>query len=125
MLKKLTHKTTKEHYEKYRDLAIEARVTLKNSRDFLGYRNVPCNQSLAGKLDGACFGCWRCKWMIDKALNCVPLHIWDMMVYSHWGLHGRSVVKTLAEGVSMYKHLVVYEIVGAEPEFVDSWFDTF
>ncbi|NIQ88628.1 MAG: hypothetical protein GWN93_05935 [Deltaproteobacteria bacterium] len=120
-MKPIQHKTTRRHYEKYRDMAKESGVTLLRTRDFLGYSHTRCNHWLMPK-DIAypkCGKCWRCLYDQDRALNSVPLSKWDTMVVSFQVYHQHRVVKTLAEGVCMYKHLVIYEILGAEPVFDD------
>lgn len=115
---KLKHRTTREHYEKYRDLAKRAGVTLENVGPvYMGYNVVPCNFALTGEV--GCKRCWGCKFLQDQWLNSVDLSAFDAAVHSYWMLQGKKVVKTLAEGVCMYKHLVIYQIVKAEPEFTD------
>jgi len=119
------HRTTKEHYEKYRDLAKRAHVTLLNGNGkFLGISNTPCEQALAGARDetrvGAivgCMGCWLCMYRIDQSLNSVPLKKWDMLVWSFWDCQGRKIITNLGDGICMYKHLVIFEILGATPVF--------
>lgn len=115
LLHPIQHKTDRSHYERYRDLAKQAGVTLVNTRDFLGRSHVACNQALAGEV--GCRKCWRCMYLLDNALNSVPLREWDIQLMGLWRYQGRVYVKTLSEGVCMYKHLVIYEILGAEPVF--------
>ena len=36
-MEKLNHKTTEEHYNKFRDMANRAGITFKNKKNYLGY----------------------------------------------------------------------------------------
>ena len=114
---RIKHKTSKHHYEKYAQMAKDAGVTLLNTRNFLGYNHMKCNQSLAGHV--GCGRCWGCMYIQDNALNSVPLRQFDMLVERFQLYHRHRVIKSLGDGVCMYKHLVIFEILGAEPEFTD------
>jgi len=117
----IKHLTNRAHYEKYKRLAKESGVTLKRTTQFMGISNVPCNHWIIGAtyeyLTPPCGKCWRCKYEEDHLLNTVPLSQWDMQVAAFQVYHQHRVVNSLAEGVSMYKHLVIYEILGATPVF--------
>lgn len=92
----MKHKTRREHYNKYKKLAEINHVSLKKSNIF------PLKDELM-KL-----------YLQDKYLNNIPLYIFDGLLKP--GLH-----LTLAENTCMYKHLLIYEVLGLEPEFVDSF----
>lgn len=97
----MKHKTTKEHYEKYKQKVEDAHIYLDGH--CLGYDK----EYLQRFYDR------------DPILNNIPLHEWDQIVYAYWHYQGKEVIQTLAEGVCAYKHAVVYQLLGAEPEFTD------
>ena len=112
----IKHEIKRAYYEKYRDMAKACGVTLLRTRDFLGHSHTRCNHWLVDTFP-KCGKCWRCLYDQDKALNSVPLSKWDMQVASFQVYHRHRICKSLAEGVSMYKHLVIFEILGATPVF--------
>ena len=97
----MKHKTTRAHYEKYKQMLEDAHIKLDNY--FLGY-----DKEYIAEM-----------YNTDPALNTIPLHEWDIIVFSYWAYQGRKIIKTLAEGVCTYKHAVVYQLLEAEPEFTD------
>lgn len=107
----MKHRTTKEHYEKYRDMATAAGVSL-DTDGFMGFRHEPCESERCGE-------CWMCMYMINKHLNFVPLKEWDAIVRSYWACQGRGIIGSLGDGVCVYKHLVLYQILELEPEFAE------
>lgn len=119
----IIHRTTREHYEKYEELAKRAHVTLLTDNEkFLGILKKPCRDALDAARDPergvlGCMGCWLCMYRLDPYLNSVPLRKWDLLVHNLWVHQGRKVVTTLNEGINMYKHLVIYQIVGAVPHW--------
>jgi len=108
--KQAERKMRRAHYEKYRDLAKELHVTLTKTHDFMGIKNEPCESGDCGK-------CWTCLYREDRHLNNVPLRRWDAQAFALFGFNrrARELGLSLSEGVCLYKHLVTYEIVGAEP----------
>ncbi len=97
----MKHRTTRAHYEKYKQMVEDAHIKL--GEEFLGYGTEYFLE----------------KYKLDYSLNRIPLMEWDGMVFSYWAYQGRGIIKTLAEGVCTYKHAVVYQLLGAEPEFTD------
>ena len=97
-----THKTSKAHYEKYAQMAKDAHVK---------FTSVPFGYSIAEieRLHSS-----------DPNLNNIPLHKWDALVYGYWAYNKRGIVKSLAEGVCMYKHLAIYQLLDAQPIFTDN-----
>ena len=93
--------TAKQHYEKYNALAAELGVTLKHLAEstFLGYT--------VGQL--------RVAFSQDPYLNNIPLRTWDNMAYAFLATGGRGL--SLGEVVCLYKHLVIYDLIGATPDF--------
>ena len=95
-------KTTRQHYEKYRDMAKATGVTLKDCKAF------GSKAQLERKFDA------------DPLLNNIPLRKFD--VYFSWVRRSRrnpNGPMSLAENCCLYKHLLTYEIIGAVPEFTD------
>ena len=115
-MKPIKHRITRARYEKYRDMATASGVTLLRTRDFLGYSHTSCNHWMVDTLP-KCGKCWRCLYDQDKALNSVPLSKWDRQVHALQVYHKYRLIKTLAEGVAMYKFLVIFEILQATPVF--------
>jgi len=94
-----THKTSRSHYEKYRDMARRADVTLLESTSFGTGEQL-------GRLYKA-----------DPLLNNIPLRKFD--VYYIWTARIEGGPRSLSENTCMYKHLLIYEVLGYTPEFTD------
>jgi len=95
----LIQNTTRAHYEKYRDMAARAHVTLKDSTSF----GTPDQlRSLYAK---------------DQHLNNIPLARFDALY--PWMRRVAGGPQSMAENCCMYKHLLIYEIIGAVPNFTD------
>lgn len=99
----MKHKTKREFYEKYKKLAEINHVSLKKSAIF------PPKDELM-KL-----------YLQDKHLNNLSLNIFDRLFIAGRMYHPKTWPVSLAENTCMYKHLLIYEILGLEPEFVDSF----
>ena len=107
----MVKQTAKQHYEKYNALAAELGVTLKHLAEstFLGYT--------VGQL--------RVAFSQDPYLNNIPLRTWDNMAYAFLATGGRGFQSkatpgrslSLGEVVCLYKHLVIYDLIGATPDF--------
>ena len=95
-MSKLIHKASKSHYEKYRDMAKSAGVSFKRDKKPMGYTRDELIEL----------------YKKDQHLNNIPLRKFDAMTNM---LNAYHVVKrTLAEGVCLYKHLLIYEVIGAQ-----------
>jgi len=107
MTTQLTKKTTKEHYEKYRNLVKKMGVCL-NPDDLSMF-------GLSGVDD------LRERFKVDEHLNNVPLQVFDFLYYVMLRNARKNGYKgySLAENTSMYKHALIYQVLGAIPEFTD------
>lgn len=91
----LQHKTTREHYEKYAELS----------------KNIPT----------ACVPRYNDPKLLelykeDKNLNNIPLREFDLY-YRKRSYEGRCI--SLSENCCLLKHILIYRVLGAEPEFED------
>lgn len=93
----MKHKTTREYYEKYSQLCARVGLTLKGS--LLPQFQRPFLEEAYKK---------------DKALNTIPMRIFD--AFYPFMLHHIPTL-SYAENVCMYKHLLLHEVLGFEPEF--------
>ena len=96
----MKHQTTRQHYYKYKEMAKKLGVTLKHSEFYESY-----------------FGSKKKLLELykeDPNLNNIPLSKFDRLHISH---HRSGI--SLAENTCMYKHLIFYEILELEPEFID------
>jgi len=92
-------KTTKAHYEKYRDMAKRARITLLGSTSF----------GTKERLERL--------YRADPLLNNIPLYRFDRYYFRTRRIDGGP--RSLAENVCMYKHLLTYEVLECTPVFVE------
>ena len=104
----MKHLTTQKHYEKYKAMAERAGVSLRNSDTIFGTK-----EKLLALYEK------------DNVLNNIPLRVFDALFYAgrmflHLRRHGPM---SLAENTCMYKHLIIFEILGMTPEFA-SWQET-
>jgi len=100
----MINKTTRSHYEKYKEMARDCHVTFKN-------KEFPMDRTKETIIE---------LFKRDNHLNNIPLYEFDSYFYVGKFYHGREwIPSSLAENVCMYKHLLIYEVVGAEPVFVD------
>jgi len=99
----LTKNTTKEHYEKFRVMAEEAGITLKRLSKPLGYTVEEL----------------RKLFIEDNNLNNIPLIELDSF-YLCLPSYTRKIITNMADNCCVYKHLLIYEVLGVVPVFVDT-----
>ena len=99
----LTKTTTKEHYEKFRIMAEEAGITLKRLSKPLGYSVEEL----------------RKLYIEDNNLNNIPLVELDSF-YLCLPSYTRKIITNMAYNCCVYKHLLIYEVLGVVPVFVDT-----
>ena len=102
-MERLEHKTTEMIYNKYRDMAVLAGITFKNSNTYMGFTK---EQLLNLYIE-------------DNFLNNIALRDFDC-IYLYLPLHTKKIIKCLADNVCLYKHLLTYEVLGATPIFVEN-----
>lgn len=103
----LEHKTTEEHYNKYRDMANSAGIRF-NTEDYMGYMGyMGFTKEQLLKL-----------YIEDNLLNNIPLRDFDSF-YFFYLLHTKNIITNLADNVCVLKHLLIYEVLEAIPIFVD------
>lgn len=94
--------TNQEHYEKYKNMARQLGLTLKDSVEFMGLSRDQ----------------WVAKFKADEWLNNVPLRKWDALApYVMARANRARLPVSLSDCVCVYKWLVTYEIIGAVPKF--------
>jgi len=93
------HKTARAHYEKYRGMAKRTGVSLLKSTAF----------GTKEQLERL--------YKADPLLNNIPLYRFDAYFVFAPRIDGGPV--SLAENTCMYKHLLIYEVLGCVPEFVE------
>ena len=98
----LTNNTTKEHYEKFRDMAEKAGITLKRLSKPLGYSVEEL----------------RKLYIEDNNLNNIQLVELDSF-YLCLPSHTRKIITNLADNCCVYKHLLIYEVLEVVPVFTD------
>ena len=91
--------TTKEHYEKYQKIADMSGISFENLDRILGYTKSDM----------------ILKYKENRHLNNIPLNQWDILA-SHMRIYYDKPL-SLAEKVCLAKHCVVYQFIGAIPEF--------
>jgi len=94
----MKNRTTKEHYEKFEKMAKDSGISLKHSLYPFGY-----TKSHLEKL-----------YKEDENLNNIPLAKFD----GHF--IRTEIVNCLAYNCCLFKHLLTYEILGCEPEFIQN-----
>jgi len=99
----LTKNTTKEHYEKFRVMAEEAGITFKRTPKPLGYSVEEL----------------RKLYIEDNNLNNIPLIELDSF-YLCLPSYTRKIITNMADNCCVYKHLLIYEVLGVVPVFVDT-----
>ena len=99
----LTNKTTKKHYEKFKNMAEQTGITFSRSDRYFGYTKQEVLELFSK----------------NEHLNNIPLTKFDSMylVLPHYT---RKIVTNLADNTCLYKHLLIYEVLGATPIFEDS-----
>ena len=96
-------KTTKEHFEKFRDMANEAGISFKRSKEYMGFTK---EQLLKLYIE-------------DNHLNNIPLIEFDSY-YLVLPNYVRKIVTNLADNCCLYKHLLIYEVLGIIPVFTNN-----
>ena len=99
----LTKNTTKEHYEKFRIMAEEAGITLKRLSKPLGYTVEEL----------------RKLFIEDNNLNNIPWIELDSF-YLCLPSYTRKIITNIADNCCVFKHLLIYEVLGVVPVFVDT-----
>lgn len=103
-VEKIKHKTTEEHYKKYKEICDERMIAYSYLDNFMGYTA----QELLHH------------YLRDENLNTIPLEKWDHMIQTRNTHPNKTVRKiTIAENVCLNKHIVKYHILGIEPEFIN------
>ncbi|MFA5696391.1 MAG: hypothetical protein WC917_02995 [Bacilli bacterium] len=97
----LIAKSTKAHYQKYSDMAKVLHMSYKNYQSMLGYTKEELIE----------------KFKEDKNLNNIPLPKWDIQASFIPNIKYNGFTLSLAEKVCLLKHLAIYDIIGAVPEF--------
>ena len=97
----LTHKTTKEHYGKFKGMAKIAGITFKNSTEPLGYDKKRLLEL----------------YIEDEHLNNIPLHVFDSYYSFYISASTKKYIKSSADNTCVLKHLIIYEVLGATPHF--------
>jgi hypothetical protein len=92
----MEHETTREHYEKYQKMAEKFELSLKGSY-------WPSKRRLVEL------------YMEDKHLNNISLSRFDRFFELTRTVKGGP--KSLAENVCMYKHQLLYGVLGLTPKF--------
>lgn len=98
----MTCKTTKEHYEKWRDFVKERGLAITDLSTF----HLKSVEDL------------QVKFQADPHLNNISLQIFDN-IWISYKVYARPKLWALYEGACAYKHLLIYQILGCEPEFVE------
>lgn len=103
---KLVCRTTHQHYEKYQAMLENLHINLIGSKCF------PSKDRLVELF------------ILDPALNNILLKKFDGF-YPSLRMYQRDKVKefgphSLAENTCLYKHALIYQVIGAEPEFTDN-----
>ena len=101
MIKGEKHKTTRAHFEKYEAMKKAAGVTLVGTTSRCAFGTVEEIEA-AYRLD-------------PTFCRSYSFDDFDRFFY----LHKRDVVTSLAENLCMYKHYMLYEVLGLVPEFTD------
>jgi hypothetical protein len=103
----LCNKTTKEHYKKYAELQKALHITFKTDKPILDMDKET----------------WTEEWKTNPALN----QIW-MRRIDAWGAGVRIYNKeaqrrnlSMAEYVCLFKHCIIYDVIGAKPVFYEDW----
>lgn len=98
----MKHKTTREHYYKYKRMVERNGVNIEGS-------------PLVERYDV------KALYLEDPNLNNIPLKIFDGYWYGWWASNRNPEIgpNSPAECVCMYKHALIFDYLGVEPEFVD------
>jgi len=100
---KLIKKTSRSHYEKYEQLSQKMGRSYKRMQEIYFGSHRYTKEDLIEKFKE------------DSVLNNISLKLWDEKTYT-FGPSGNYHL-SLGEKVCLLKHLVIYDIIGAVPEF--------
>lgn len=92
-------KTTKEHYDKYHKMAEDCNISFNGKSLFMGYTMSQLEKKFAE----------------SRYLNSIPLNEFDVYFYL-WRMKGVGP-RSLAENTCMYKHVLIYHVLGILPDF--------
>ena len=99
----LIHRTTRAHHEKWEKCANERHLKITNLSLF-GLRDK--EDLLERYLED------------PRSLNTIPLNYFDSL-WRTYRLYQRPKTWALHEGACVYKHLLIYQVLELEPEFID------
>jgi hypothetical protein len=97
----LISKSTRNHYQKYSEIAKLLHMSYKNKTSMFEYS---ADQLIE-------------KFKEDENLNNIPLAKWDTQALFIPNIKYNGFTLSIAEKVCLLKHLVIYDIIGAIPEF--------
>jgi hypothetical protein len=107
----LTNKTTKEFYEKYEAMKKRLHIYMTTGTalfaDTLKHFYIADISELLTMYEA------------DKNLNNIPLRYFDSLYYTLHMYHPKEAPGSLSENTCLYKHCLIYDVLGAEPEFTD------
>lgn len=109
-MEQIKHKTTREHYEKYKVLAEKLGVQFtQDSAALFGYASIAALQE---------------HYAFDPALNGKHGQAGGLSNFDSWFYHVQTHNKeacalSMAEGVCIGKHCLIYQVLKATPEFTD------
>ena len=102
-MEKLEMITTVRIYNKYRDMAEKAGISFSRNDKYFGYTK----QELLAL------------YIKDNYLNNISLESFDSM-YRVLPAYTRGVITNLADNTCVWKHLLIYEVLGIAPIFVEN-----
>ena len=103
----LISKSTKNHYQKYSDMAKVLHMSYKNKTSMFEYSKEQLIE----------------KFKEDENLNNIPLQKWDNQALFIPNIKFNGFTLSISEKVYLLKHLVIYDIIGAIPELRDNYFE--
>jgi hypothetical protein len=109
-MEKIVHKTTREHYEKYKALA--EKLGVQFTQKSIEFFNYPSIKVLRGH------------YAVDPALNGQVGHAGGLSSFDGWFYklqcyQPEARVLSVSEGVCIGKHCLIYQVLKATPEFID------
>ena len=96
----MKNRTTREHYEKYAELKERFGVFFDPAKNHFGLTKDQIIE----------------KFKADKHLNSIPLGHFDAWAFSFRAFNRRGTL-SMAECCSLAKHCLIYDVIGATPEF--------
>jgi hypothetical protein len=103
---KIKHKTSKSHYEKYAKLKKDCGISYKERNPFCTKEEIIA------------------AYKRDPVLNNIPLIRFDAYygIYSQYARRAGHLDFSLSENTCLAKHCLIYDVVGAEPDFQEEGF---